>query len=255
VLEVPHGGRASAVNAGIAAATAPIVVLLDDDMEPVPTFLQSHLTAHRDGRRRAVVGAAPIRTVGEPAVVRYVGRKFNRNLRRLSDPAHRMSYREFYSGNLSAPVDLLREIGLFDTSFRVYGNEDGDLALRLLQAGAELCYVSSAMAHQHYLKSFAGLASDTREKGITAVQLAVKHPADAGALKLARFREGSRKWLVLRAALLAGAAAGLPVGNAVLGWVGLHERLGLPRLFLTYELALDFFYWLGARSELRRRAA
>jgi len=50
----PNRGRAAACNAGIHQARGALIVLLDDDMQPAPEFLQAHASAHNDGRRRAV---------------------------------------------------------------------------------------------------------------------------------------------------------------------------------------------------------
>lgn len=250
VLTLEHGGRARAANAGIRASRGDVVILLDDDMEPTLDFVAAHAAAHRSDDRLGVVGAAPIRTAGAPSVVTYVGRKFNRHLRMLAQPGHAMTYREFYSGNFSARRTVLDDIGLFDEQFRVYGNEDGELALRLLAGGVRLVYGPIAAAQQHYLKDFAGLVADTQAKGVTAVQLARKHPLHASALKLSRYGHGSRKWLALRRLLLRASSAQLPVSRLILAWVAWHERLRLPRLVLAYELALDYFYWAGVRSAL-----
>jgi radical SAM superfamily enzyme YgiQ (UPF0313 family) len=51
ILSTPQRvGRGAARNVGIAAARAEIVVLLDDDMVPVPTYLAAHLAAQQQTR-------------------------------------------------------------------------------------------------------------------------------------------------------------------------------------------------------------
>src|SRR5215208_7003656 len=68
----PNQGRAAARNAGIRAAQGPLVVFLDDDMEPVSGFLAAHLDAHPAGSRRAVVGPVPITVdASSPPLVLY----------------------------------------------------------------------------------------------------------------------------------------------------------------------------------------
>ena len=52
-------GRAGACTQGIVAASGDLVILLDDDMEPVRDFLAAHRRAHENARV-GVVGAVPV---------------------------------------------------------------------------------------------------------------------------------------------------------------------------------------------------
>ena len=145
-------GRAAACNAGIRAAEAAIVVLLDDDMLPSASFLEAHVRAHRDGRRLGVLGPVPIESVSDRnAAARYMAKKFGRHLAKLAGGAS-IGFRELYTGNFSARADDLREAGLFDEAFAAYGNEDGELGIRLLDAGITLVYEPGALAKQRYTK-------------------------------------------------------------------------------------------------------
>ncbi len=248
----PNRGRAAACNAGIALAQGEVVVLLDDDMEPVPQFLEAHLDAHPAGSRRGVLGAVPIPLdASSPPVTRYIGEKFNAHLQKLSRPGHVINFREFYSGNFSIRRDVLLAVGTFDEAFKLYGNEDGELALRLQQAGVELSYSPEVLAIQHYTKDFRGLARDNWGKGQTAVLLARKYPTTFYDLKLGTYHQGSRKWRVLRGALLALSQVWTGLPDALTRAVMLVERSGSPRLPLVYGLALDYFYWLGVRAATR----
>src|SRR5215831_4701220 len=157
----PNRGRAAACNTGIRIAKGQLLVLLDDDMEPSDGFLAAHLCAHPEGLRRGVVGAAPVRfTNGSPAVVQYVGRKFNSHIEALAQPRYQFKLRDFYSGNFSIDREVILEVGGFDESFRIYGNEDLELSVRLSKAGVQLVFSSQAQALQHYTKDFAALARD-----------------------------------------------------------------------------------------------
>ncbi len=239
-------GRAAACNAGIRLAEGEVVVLLDDDMEPSYEFLAAHWQAHQGDEIRAIVGAAPIPyTESDPPIVRYMGDKFNKHLERLSQPAYRMTFHDFDSGNFSIRRKTLQEVGLFDERFQVYGNEDGELALRLLDRGIPLVYEPAALAYQHYDKSFAAVARDNFSKGQTSVQLAAKRPETRQLLKLSTYRRSPLYWYLVRAGLLRASRIwpGLPA-QMVRGieWL---ERRRVPRLFSFYFLSLDYFYWLG----------
>jgi len=245
-------GRAAACNAAIAAAKGEVTIILDDDMTVSPGFVAHHRRHHPPGSRRCVLGAVPVRLdEGSSHAARYVKEKFDLHLSRLGDPAHLALPRSFYTGNASLRTEVVREVGGFDESFGIYGNEDVELALRLRAAGVELGFDPEALAHQEYGKEMGGLQRDTLEKGRTTVLLARNHPEVFGDLRLADPDDSSRPWLALRAALLwatrripATATAVFAVGSAL-------ERAGLWRSPLFYRAALDFAFWAGVDAALR----
>jgi GT2 family glycosyltransferase len=247
----PNRGRASARNAGIRAASGEILVLLDDDMEPAPGCLAAHARAHEGAARRGVLGAVPI-VVGTdtPPTVAYIGTKFNAHLDRLAQPGCPITFRDFYTGNFSIRREVLLQIGLLDESYTLYGNEDCELAIRLLAGGVELVYDARALASQHYEKTFAALARDTREKGWTALLCARQHPRDVTTLE--RSGPASRAWRLLRTLLimLTRHVPAIPDGvTALVGWL---ERRAPRRMHAGYRLALDYFYWSGIDAARRQ---
>jgi hypothetical protein len=188
-----------------------------------------------------------------PPVVRFIADRFDKHLRKLARPDHRIGIRDFYTGNFSIHRDLLLEVGLFDESFQAYGNEDGELAIRLLEAGIELVYASAAIARQHYQKDFPALAQDKMAQGRTSVVCALRHPATVPNLRIGTYRRGSPAWRFSRSALLAGSRLLGFLPGWVLHYVRWLEDRRSPSLQSRYDLALDYFYWLGVRSELHER--
>jgi GT2 family glycosyltransferase len=242
----PGRGRAAACNAAIETAGGEVVVILDDDMEPAPACLRNHLRHHLDGARVCVMGAVPILVDDDTQPAgRYMSRKFDSHLAKLAEPGHVFALRDFYSGNTSIRRDVLDEVGLFDESFTLYGNEDLELSLRLRAANVTLLYDRDALAHQHYEKDLAGLTRDTFEKGKTAVLLARSHPATFDELQLASYAAHSRLWRALRTTLLR-----LRPSTLVLRAAEVVERTPIARRPLFYVLLLDYFYWLGVQSAL-----
>ena len=246
-------GRAAAVNAGLAVAQGELVVLLDDDMEPAPGWLAAHGAAHAANERRGVMGAAPISfdARARPVVRHYVGLKFNAHMQHLANARSALSLRDFYSGNFSIRRAVLASVGAFDEAFRIYGNEDLELSLRLTRAGVTLVFAPEALAHQHYTKDFRGLARDTIAKGQTAVLLAGLHPEAFGSLQLSQSQRASWPWRTLRGGLIR-LSSGAPAGAGPL--IALVQALEwLPRapLRLLYRLVLDYAYWLGVEAALR----
>lgn len=252
ILTQAKGGRASALNAGIRAACGELLVLLDDDMEPSPEFLERHVGAHADRASCGVMGAVPIVSDAEaPSAARYTAAKFNGHLEQLRRPEYVMRLTDFYSGNFSIRRSAMIDAGGFDEDFQVYGNEDLELSWRLSKAGIRMVYEPRALARQYNDKTFAALARDSRDEGRTAVLFARKHPEAFDQLRLGTFHNGSRLLRALRNALL----------SATRNWPSLPERIvGLERMIARwqrgdmtafYRLALGYFYWLGARTALQ----
>ena len=255
-LDGPNRGRALACNAGIRAASAPVVVLLDDDMEATPGLLSAHARAHEGSVKRAVVGAAPIVVTSDsPPFVRYMANGFRSRLDRMAEPGYRLRFRDTYTGNFSARRDVLLAAGGFDETFRVYGHEDYELALRLQAAGVELAYRADALAHQHYEKTFAGFARDGIARGRTAVLFAGKHPDIVDRIKLSEFHSGPWKWRALRGLLLRLSRVTDRVPDWVVASVERVERWEPARLDKWYRLAIDYLYWYGALGAMREQAA
>jgi GT2 family glycosyltransferase len=248
VLWQPNRGRAVACNMAISAANGEVLVILDDDMEPEPGCLVAHESAHRDGQRRCVMGAVPVEEGGS-SLQSYVARKFAAHHRRLLNPTHRFTLRDFYSGNVSIPRALLLEVGLFDEDFAMYGNEDLELAVRLLASGVAVDFDEKAAATQHWAKTFGQLARDTVAKGRTAVLLAMKHPEALPELQISRYGNVGPVARRLRGLLLA--ASRLPAfSRTVVYFTALLESLRFPRMTLYYRFVLDYFYWVGVRTAL-----
>jgi GT2 family glycosyltransferase len=249
-------GRAAACNRGICMAGGDVVVLLDDDMEAQPELLAAHWAAHTAPGERGVVGAAPIPVSSdtEPAAA-FMAEKFNRHLERLAQPGHAFGVRDFYSGNFSIRRPVLLRIGLFDEDFKIYGNEDIELSLRLRSAGVELVFNAQALAYQHNDKDFAALARDSMAKGETSVLLAGKYPEITGELKLGSYQTGSLAWRLLRALLLEASAHHTDTTRQVLRVAA--RIAALPPLLRErlYTISLDYFYWCGVETALRRNRA
>jgi GT2 family glycosyltransferase len=249
----PEGrGRSAAVNTALAAARGEVAIVLDDDMRVVPGFVERHRAHHPSGSRRCVLGAVPVGLDAESThAARYVKAKFDSHLARLSDPAHLALPRSFFTGNASVRMEVLSEVGGFDESFGIYGNEDVELSLRLRKAGVELGYDPEAKALQEYGKDLKGLQRDTLAKGRTTVMLARSHPEFFADLRLADPYDASRPWLVVRALLL-WLTRRLPATAAVaFAFFSLLESAGFWRLPLFYRPVLDYAFWAGVDATLR----
>ena len=245
----PNAGRAAACNAGIALARGELVVLLDDDMQPTPSHLEAHLSAHAGAARRAVMGAVPIVTPpGADAVVRYVARKFSRRLEALARRRSGFILPDFYSGNVSIRRDVLNETGGFDEAFTMYGNEDLELWYRLRSAGVDLAFSETALAYQRYVKDFRALARDNIEKGKTAVLLASKHPAAVPEMKLSALARARLRRRILLRAMVTLTRVWPAIQGYVVQALTAASRIKSAELDRVYALAADYYFLLGAAA-------
>jgi GT2 family glycosyltransferase len=241
-------GRAAACNNGIHAAQGNLILLLDDDMEPSPQLLKAHWNAHQANPRLGVFGAVPIHVEpSSPPVMQFIGAKFNQHLEKLAQPDYTFNLRDFYSGNFSIRRAVLMEVGLFDEHFKVYGNEDLELAWRLRHAGIKLIYSQEALAAQHNEKDFATLARDNIAKGKTSMR-ANLHPEAINETKLNTYYQESFRWRSLRTALLFLGRIWKALPQFMIRFMLWLEKRRPDQLALYYRLSLDYFYWLGVRT-------
>lgn len=169
------GFRLSAArNMGAAAATGDVLVFLDADTTPEPSFIRElvRLPALAPdcvtvGRRRHadLASATPTndieiavidRELPEPAWLR-AAYDASRDLLDADD----RSYRHVIGAVLACSRRLFDEVGGFDESFTSYGGEDWEWAYRAWIGGALLAHVAAAVAW-HDGPDFAGRSSDRR---------------------------------------------------------------------------------------------
>jgi GT2 family glycosyltransferase len=249
-----NAGRAAACNAATQRTEGDLVVVLDDDMEPDAGLLEAHRREHPPGSRRCVMGAVPIAVEdGAPSHIRYMAMKFDEHLARLARPDHSFVIRDFYSGNASLRREELLAVGLFDERFRAYGNEDLELAHRLVANGVRLGFSTQALARQHYDKSLHELAKDEIAKGRTAVLFAEQHPDALPGLKISAVRAQPVQRRAARRALLWATRKFRRMPNLVLRTAVIGERLAPDRLQFLYGFTLDYFYSLGVERAMRER--
>jgi glycosyltransferase involved in cell wall biosynthesis len=167
VVNQENAGLARARNRGIARARGERIVFIDDDVLPVPSFLEEHLRSH-ERTPDAVVRGAVINT-----------ESFERLPVPVWTPAN-YSGNFFWTTNVSAPLAKIREVGAFSESFREYGWEDIELGMRLRAAGLRGVFNRFALAF-HYkpppeASDVEGMLRQARAQARTAVQLRELHP-------------------------------------------------------------------------------
>ncbi|HLH72401.1 MAG TPA: glycosyltransferase [Chloroflexota bacterium] len=180
VISLPQGGPARARNAALSLAEAPLVVFLDDDITPDPTFLEQHLTFHLRQPAENVAALGHVDWHHDLEIspfMEYItgagSQLFDWNrIRQLPE----LDYAHFYTCNLSLKRDFLRR-ERFDESFPYPVYEDIELGYRLkTRHGLRLLYHPSARAEHLDIKSYAGFKGRQYRAGTAAVYFATKHP-------------------------------------------------------------------------------
>lgn len=147
-----NAGPAAARNRGIDAASASLVLFLDDDVVVTPTLLRTHLDLHEAAQdpHLCVLGRVdwhPDLTV--TPFMRWLdgsGLQFAYDTW-LTEGAVDPPYAAFYTANLSIPTGLLVEAGGFDERFPFPAYEDMELAFRLSHKGLRMDYRPAALAY------------------------------------------------------------------------------------------------------------
>jgi GT2 family glycosyltransferase len=178
VIEQPHGGLASARNRGASEAAGAFLVFIDDDVELASDFLRRIEQALVEG---ADVVAADIRIgdwVPETMPVREA-----RRARQEYDDSRQGDAPVRFDDVAFAATGIRRtwfeRVGGFDVSFTdagSYGNEDVDLAFRLLRGGAVVRRAPGAVAFTDETHELSSVLARARKVGRNDVRLVRKHP-------------------------------------------------------------------------------
>jgi len=247
VIELEGRGAAAARNAGLAAASAPLVAFLDDDIIPTMGWLQALVDDVRPGEANTLyMGYCPY---APSAVLTHLDRRnagwYENKLHPLTNPSHIWQFTDFFGGNFAADRQALLALGGFDPRFALF--EDAELALRALEAGWRIRYVPAARAEHHAHREVAEYGRQAFRSGQVDVLFARVHPEAAASLRL-----GIRRPWAKRGAGTAWRAiarhASLSV-KAVERGAQIGERFSpRPVLDLLYALLWDGQYWRGVAA-------
>ncbi|MBI4260408.1 MAG: glycosyltransferase family 2 protein [Actinobacteria bacterium] len=152
-LDLPPRGRAACWNAGIAATTAPLVLLLGDDFFAGPGLVGEHLRLHRERPEENVAGLGPGIFPDYMQVSPFMrwledeGKLYGVSFTRVDLEA---MARFFYGANTSLKRSFLERVGPFQEAFPYHGWDDFEMGERLFGAGMEIAWLPDARAdHEH----------------------------------------------------------------------------------------------------------
>ncbi len=167
VIDQKNSGLAKGRNAGIARAQGERIIFIDDDVLPLPNFVEEHLRSH-DAHPKAIVrgGAINVESFDDLPPPVWSIKDYSANY--------------FWTTNVSVPLATIRAIGGFNESFSEYGWEDIDVGLRLRFGGVKAVFNKHALVYHWKPRPRSGnvekMVKQARAQARTAVQLAKIHP-------------------------------------------------------------------------------
>ena len=179
VVSRRNGGLAVARNSGLAVARGEYVLFVNDDTIAFPDLVERHLARHAalgpglhsvlgsfEQPREALANALMRFLEVTPYVFCYAG----------MTPGGRYGWNRWWTCNVSVPRAAVELAGRFDGSFRHYGCEDTDLAIRLERLGGDVVYDPTARAHHRHVLTLDDLARRQHTVARAYVRLFRKHP-------------------------------------------------------------------------------
>ncbi len=167
VVTQSNAGLANARNAGIARARGERIIFIDDDVLPLPNFVEEHLCAAARYPAGIVRGGAiEVESLDDLPPPIWSLRNYSGNY--------------FWTTNVSVPLATIRAIGGFDESFSEYGWEDIDVGLRLRARGVKAVFHPAALVYHYKPRPRADgvekMLRQSRAQARTAARLVALHP-------------------------------------------------------------------------------
>lgn len=179
VVVQANSGRASAKNRGIAEAASELLVFLDDDMEPVPTWLESHIMHHRK-----IIGSIASGSLNSPhsdlkTDLQYYQAWLHRRWHPFACSTKPIQISEPYihGGNFSAHKSTLSIVGNFCPGLT--DCEDRLLALTSLDKDVPLYLLPGAQCTHHdtHCSTFVRLGQRARQYEEARSSLVIHSPS------------------------------------------------------------------------------
>jgi glycosyltransferase involved in cell wall biosynthesis len=232
-------GASAARNAGARAASAKLLLFIDDDMIASPSLVSAHLVAHHGRERIAGVGMI------EPRIRDHVDRfaqlraeAMREHYRHLSQRP--LSHLDCYGGNVSVSQSIFDEVGGFAVDLPVLN--DFEFAHRLSEAGVGFTFVPDAVVTEESREDWRGIIADRELRGRVAVELHRRDPAIVRQTELTGYEPLTGPWLLVRSICL-----GLRVSPRLLARVGfLLPRRTWSRSWFAF--VFSYAFWRGVTA-------
>lgn len=237
ILDGPRRGATVALNAGIRAATHPLIAQIDQDVVIHPGWMTTLASALDD----ANVAAAQGHYVAAPDAGTWA-RVMALDLRQRYDALGPWT-NHVCTGNSVYRKSALEEVGLFDESLG-YGY-DNDVSYRLTRAGYRLAFRADATSVHHWREGLMNYARQQYGFGYGRLDLVAKHRNRIAGDNVSRLTMMLHGPLMAAALALAGAAlilavARLPYSAAAIASALCLAIIAAERLVAGIRAAIAF---------------
>ena len=245
-----NAGAAVARQRGVDLASGNIIVIVDDDMQVRPTFLEKHLGKHLDDNTVVMGRLRPDHKLADmPLFERFYARVLATKAEEFTSGKAEVRGCDMYTGNVSFPRKLFIQAGGFDADFRAL--EDEELGIRFEKEGAKFAFANEAESiHGSDWTSMKAWMARARRDGLYQTKVARKHPDHPEASPwrhLPELNVVSRPFMAL--SLAAPGATGL-LARVALRTAAAFDKVGLEPVALagaTFVYGLQFYG--GVRQE------
>jgi glycosyltransferase involved in cell wall biosynthesis len=153
VIHQQNSGPAHARNAGVEAARAPLILFLDDDVEPSRELIREHIASHEQEADLVVMGPMASLPSYRQAWVAWEQAKLERQYTAMTRGDWQPTFRQFWTGNASVRREHVQAVGGFNPDF--LRAEDVELGHRLHQRGLKFRFNPRARGLHHAQRSLA----------------------------------------------------------------------------------------------------
>ena len=244
VEEQPRTGAATARNRGALLARAPVLLFLDDDVEPSAAVVSAHFDFHGRGEARIGIGELAPHATARGYVGSALCGWWELMNDGLADARHRFTFRDLLTGHCSMQKATFEALGGFDPSLRC--QEDFDFGYRAIEGGIDLRFVREARAIHHDESNLDKILTRKFDEGIANVQLCEKHPRLLRALPLGRTLADARFAQAVQRSALRAPSLNWWIPAVLRSAMAAFEALSMRDKWReSLERLMDYWYWRG----------
>ena len=245
-----NAGAAVARQRGVDLASGRIIVVVDDDMQVRPDFLDKHLAKHPDDNTVVLGRLRPDANLADmPLFERFYARVLAQKAEAFAAGRAKVRGHDVYTGNVSFPRKLFLAAGGFDARFRAL--EDEELGIRLEKAGATFAFANEAESiHGSDWTSMKKWMERAYRDGVYQAKVSHKHPDHPESSPwrhLPNLNPVSRPFMALS---LAAPAATSFLAGAAIRTAAAFDKVGLePVAIAGATFVYGIQYYRGVRQE------